>query len=242
MHLEKEAITMATNTAIKPARDSLDNSPKPDTAWPHVPDPLKDYYHDYHVYDQSGQPLFISAALTSCSMNPTSSHETILPNSCPHKTPLLYFEFSHSVWNHHAFDEKTGRRSCLSWSPNIDVKSLAHLNFKSLAKHSVISTPSRVFTARPSAIFGICPPFADYLIYPEGLDHSLPIFRPTDPEIATHLFVKIPWRPKSTTPEHIEIVLRTRLTGLHYWSAINDYYRIGVDYWLVPISEKPSML
>lgn len=202
---------------------------------------LNGYYHDYRIYDQSGYPLFISAALTSCSMRPGHSHETILPNSCPHKTPLLYFELSPSVWDNPTFDENTGRYKYLSWDADIDVKSLTQLNFKSLAKHSTISSPSRVFTARPAAIFGLCPSFADYLTYPEGLDRSIPIFRPTDSGIATHLFVKIPWRPTKPTPEHVKITLRAPLAGLHYWSAINDYYRIGVDYWLVPITKKPPI-
>ena len=215
---------------------TLDEKSTP--VWPNTPNPLDSYYHDYRIYDQSGTPLFVSAAITRCSMRPGYSHETVLPNSCPHKTQLLYLELPVSYWDNPIFDEETGYYSYLHWNPNLDVKSLTGLNFKALTKHSVTSSPSRVFTARPSAIFGLCPSFTDYLVYPDGLDRTLPIFRPVDPGIATHLFVKIPWRPKSPTPKHVEIALRAPLSGLHYWCAINDYHRIGVDYWLVLLAEK----
>lgn len=230
---------MATDIAMNPSQTPPDNFPKSDIPWPDAPDPLKDYYHDCHIYGQNGQALFVSAALTGCSMDPEHSHEAILPNTCPHKVSLLYLEFTLAAWNSPTFDEKTGCYSYLSWNSGLDIKPLTHPNFKSLAKHTIVSSPGRVFTASPSVIFGIRPAFDNHLIYPEGLDRSVPVFRPTVRDIATHLFIKIPWRPNKPSPERIEVARRAPLSDFYYWCAINDYYRIGVDYWLVPIAEKP---
>lgn len=206
-------------------------------SWPKIPSALEDYYHDYYVRDQDSRPLFISAAFTGCAISPDYSHETILPNSCPHKSPLLYLELPLTAWDDSVFDKESGYASYFTWRSDLDIKSLTRLNFKSLTHHSVTSSPDRIFTASPSAIFGLCPSFDDTLTYPDDLDRALPIFRPIDPDLATYLFVKIPWRPKKSSPTRIEITRHTPLTGLHYWSAINDYYRIGVDYWLVPLAK-----
>lgn len=206
--------------------------------WPNAPDPLKDYYHDCHIYNKDGQALFVSATFTECFIGPDHSHESIFQNTCPHKTSLLYFEFTPSAWRDTVFNERSGFNSPLHWDSNLDIKSLTGLSLESLTEHNAVSSPERTFTARPSAIFGICPSFDDDLVYPEGLNRALPIFRPTDPGIATYLFVKVPWLPNEDTPERVEITSYTPLTGLHYWCAINDFYRIGVDYWLVPLAKQ----
>lgn len=234
--------TTSTRPEIAPARPQTSSETNP--ARPTI---LDSYYHDYRVLDQSGKILFVSAALTSCSLDPKHSYETILPNSCPYASPLLYLEFSPALWDSPVFDEDSGRSIHLPWRSDLNVKSLTNLSLKTLTHHSVQSSPARVYTARPSAVFGTCPAFSDNLTYPEGLDRSLPIFRPTDPDLitdpanitpdlATHLFIKVPWRPHSQRPEHTKITRFAPLAGLHYWSAINDYYRCGVDYWLVPLA------
>ena len=222
-----------------------------------LPDLFDDYYHDYHVRDRDGHPLFISAAITSFSIFETRttktappkiySHETVLPNSCPHKSPTLYLEFPLNAWNDPAFDEATGRTTRLRWRSDLNVKSLTSLNLKSIADHNFKSSPARVYSGPPLAIPGqIVSPSKD-LTYPKDLDPSLPIFRPADPGLiitpaalppdVTHLFVKIPWRPKKANPEQIEITRRSALSSIVFWAAINDYYRLGVDYWIVPLAK-----
>lgn len=207
--------------------------------WPEMPNNLADYYHDCHIYDQNNQALFVSATFTGCFIGPDHSHETIFPNTCSHKTAFLHFEFTPSAWSDTVFDEKHGFSSPLHWDSNLDVESLTRLSFKSLAEHAAISSPSRTFTAKPAAIFGVRSSFKDNLTYPEGLDRTLPIFRLTNPNAATHLFIKIPWEVKEASPEHIKITSYTPLPGLTYWCTINDYYRIGVDYWLAPLIRNP---
>lgn len=229
----------------KPIQDQPTNRQVPapvaesETPWLEKYPHLSDYYHDCHIYDKDGQALFISATFTECFIGPHYSHEAVFSNTCQHKTALLHFEFTPSAWHDTVLNEENGFSPSLHWNSNLDVESLAQLNFESLAEHTAISSPSRVFTAKPAAIFGVRSSFEDNLVYPEGLDRTLPVFRPTDPEIATHLFIKIPWKAKAASPEHIEITSYTPLPGFTYWCAINDFYRIGVDYWLVPLVKRP---
>lgn len=206
--------------------------PASNTPWPKtLPDPLASYYHDHYIRSETGQPLFVSASFTDCYISPIHSHETLLLNSCPHKTIHLYLEIPPDYWENPRFNPETGFTDHITWLDDIDVTALTGHNPTTVFNDRTFSSPLAVYGQRPAR--------SSQYTYPIPYDPGIPVFRLCPAKHATDLFIKIPWRTSSieslATSDAIIAKIREQFPKAIYIHAVNTYLSCGVDYWILPI-------